>query len=766
MFDKIKNNDLVITNNKKAILDYLDRENKLLNLKIMTKQEFMNHYFGYTNEKAIYYLVEKYHYKFDVAKMYLENFLFDENLFKEFDEQNLILRTPLLKESISRIVVIDVFIDKFLMREIEKYDYLIFPMEKRTFIPQVREFVLLDEEVEFIACSIRDLLKKVAVDKIFIVLESNEYLNTIKRIFKLYGIPISTNESKNIYGTFSVRTFLKVLKETRDIPIALDSIKADAIYNAIVEVCNKYQFRSLDDTIIYLIEEELKQKQIRYKQVKDAVSVISINQITEADGYYFVLSFNEGILPKTYKDEDYLCDSEKQKIGLFTSYEKNKNSKENVINKITGFKNMVLTYKLKFQAVDYYPSSLIEELGFDVIKESDFVYTYSNAYNKLKLSRMLDEFIKYNKTHKDLGLLLYNYPKLSYLTYDNQYKNIDITTFRKYIGNQQTLSYSSLDNFYHCKFRFYLTHILKLDKYEETFMTFIGTLFHDVLSVAFLDNFDFEKVFASLVSEKEFTPKEEFFISRLKLKLKEVILIIKEQDKNSALDSGLYENKITVNKKDEIDVQFVGIIDKIKYKEFDGKKIVSVIDYKTGTPHIELNHLYYGLSMQLPIYLYLLKYLFTEDIEIAGFYLQKIIQEKLSFQKGRDYDREMTRLYRLEGFSNDDESILEKFDASYQDSQMIKGMKVSSKGFYPYTKVLSKEQMDKMIAFVDNKIEEAIQDIQNANFTINPKVIDNKNIGCEFCKFRDICYVNPKDLVSLKSVCYEEFLGTREKQES
>ncbi len=766
MLDQLRNNDLVITNNKDAILDYLDKKNQLLNIKIMTQQEFINHYFGYTDTSALYYLVDKYHYKYDVAKMYLDNFLFDEKLFKELEENHLIFRTPLFKMRISRIVIIDIEIEPFLKKEIEKYDYLYLKRDKQKFVPQVTFFSTLEDEVEYVANRVRELLKMMPTSKIAIVLESGEYFNTLKRVFKLYGIPINTYEPKGIYGTYSVHKFLHTLKDTKDFSMALNCIRKDAIYDAILKVCNQYQFTGIDDTILYLVEEELKQKNIPYQEKKEAVRVINMNKMVDEEDYYFILSFNEGIFPKIYKDEDYLNDFQKQKIGLFTSFEKNKNEKEKVIRKIMSFKNVVITYKLSFQGQKYYPSSLLAELGLEGIEGSNHEYSFSDSYNQLKLASMLDQFIKYNKVHEDLGLLMYNYQEIPYLTYDNQFQNIEIPTFRSYIHERLTLSYSSLDTFYHCSFRFFLANILNLDKHEETFMKVIGTMFHSILSVAFQEDFDFESAFSKFVSTNKFSPKEDFFVSKLKIKLWEAIEIIKEQNQNSELVHGLYEKKVIIHKKKDIDVNFVGIIDKIKYNEFNGKKVVSVIDYKTGVPYIELNHLYYGLSMQLPIYLYLLHSLFLEDVEIAGFYLQKVVHENLSFQKGHDYVKEMKKLYRLEGFSTDNEEILKLNDSHYVDSKMIKGMRVSSKGFYPYTKVLSAEQMKKLVKLVDTKVEEAIVDIQNARFRINPKMIDNEIIGCAFCKFKDICYCSTKDFVLLKKMNYEEFLGRREINES
>ena len=64
----------------------------------------------------------------------------------------------------------------------------------------------------------------------------------------------------------------------------------------------------------------------------------------------------------------------------------------------------------------------------------------------------------------------------------------------KYLNNELTLSYSSIDNYYKCAFKYYLNNILKIDEFEETFYTIIGSLFHYVLSKMNNDNFDLDKL--------------------------------------------------------------------------------------------------------------------------------------------------------------------------------------------------------------------------------------------------------------------------------
>ena len=105
------------------------------------------------------------------------------------------------------------------------------------------------------------------------------------------------------------------------------------------------------------------------------------------------------------------------------------------------------------------------------------------------------------------------------------------------------------------------------------------------------------------------------------------------------------------------------------------------------------------------------------------------------------------------------EDWLKKFDHTYQDSVMIKGMKMTSKGFGPYAKILSESQMQALTHLAERKIKEAAEHILQADFTINPKQLQDKNMSCQFCPYADICYHDYQDIVYLKSQRYQDFLG-------
>jgi ATP-dependent helicase/nuclease subunit B len=190
----------------------------------------------------------------------------------------------------------------------------------------------------------------------------------------------------------------------------------------------------------------------------------------------------------------------------------------------------------------------------------------------------------------------------------------------------------------------------------------------------------------------------------------------------------------------------MGVIDKVQYKEEDGVTYLAVIDYKTGSTNIRLDNKEYGIGLQLPIYLYLSSKMKIKNVKIVGFYLQKLLSNNIS-QKNKDYQTERENALKLEGYSINNESILSKFDTTYNDSKLIKSMKTTNSGFYSYSKVLTEEEIDSLIEETEHLINKRIENILESDFTIDPKIIDGKNVSCEFCEYKDICYRREKDLI-------------------
>ena len=128
----------------------------------------------------------------------------------------------------------------------------------------------------------------------------------------------------------------------------------------------------------------------------------------------------------------------------------------------------------------------------------------------------------------------------------------------------------------------------------------------------------------------------------------------------------------------------------------------------------------------------------------------ELMQLKLC-QRLTDKEKRLDSL-KLQGYTNSDLDIIDKVDSSFNDSKVIKSLRTSSKGFYAYSKIINDEEIDILNKVVETKIKEASMDILDSKFDINPKEMNNEVIGCKFCKYKDICFVKPKDTITLKEV--------------
>ena len=482
------------------------------------------------------------------------------------------------------------------------------------------------------------------------------------------------------------------------------------------------------------------------EKLKNAVEVIEFKkELVSDEDYVFLIGYNEGVIPVNYKDEDYLSDEEKSKLGLSISFELNENAMNEVKDSIKNIKHLIVTYPSHNLSSEIYISSSYEKDLFEE-KELNISYNESNAYNKLKLVSEKDENSKFGTVTDDLLKLSTHYKDMKYSSFDNKYKLINKSKIKNFFNNGLTLSYTSMNDYYMCSFRYYLDYILKVNKYEDTFEAIVGTIFHKILSMCFENDIDIIRTYESEIekSDYEFSESEKFFLSILKDELVLVIETIKNQLSYTQLTESMYEKEIVIDVDKDLHIKFKGFVDKILYNKFNGKTVVAIIDYKTGNPNLNINNSIYGLEMQLPVYIYLIKNE-IKDVKIGGFYLQKILNNITDKEKRLDS-------LKLQGYTNSDLDIIDKVDSSFNDSKVIKSLRTSSKGFYAYSKIINDEEIDILNKVVETKIKEASMDILDSKFDINPKEMNNEVIGCKFCKYKDICFMKPKDTVTLKEV--------------
>ena len=163
-----------------------------------------------------------------------------------------------------------------------------------------------------------------------------------------------------------------------------------------------------------------------------------------------------------------------------------------------------------------------------------------------------------------------------------------------------------------------------------------------------------------------------------------------------------------------------------------------------------------GFNLQLPVYLYLAKNSKLKNIEVLGFYLQPLLSKNIKKDKNKSYLDQRINSLKLVGFTNDKD--IELMDKTYQDSNIISGLKTNKDGSIAANKSLSKDKIDKIIKYTETKINETTDNIINNKFDINPKIIKKENKSCELCRYKDICFKTDNDIVKLEESKNLDFL--------
>ncbi len=783
-----KDNSIIITTSiyKKELLK---NNTELKNIKIYTLSEFNKLYYYDYNNETILYVMNNYHVIYEIAKIYLNNLTYIEDkkyqsdklnflsdLKKDLINNNKLIINKLFKESLKNknIYFYNLPLTKELEILKEELNIEVVNSDNNNYTHPIYELNTIEDEVVYVANSICDLITNgIDIKHIFITNLNDEYYNLVKRIFTMYNIPFTLNDNSYIFGTYLVNKFLELYSDDMNSTLEqlkeyVDNEETETIYNQILSIVNNYAFTDNYNEVLPMIKYDLKNTPIRRKNIINSVHEESLDSIFTDEDYVFLLSFNQGIIPHIYKDEQYLTDKELSELNISLTVDKNTLEREKDLKILSNIKNLIITYKKKNGDNEYQISNINEVLGIDPTKVEEKDYSYSNNYNKITLAKLKDEYNKYGTTSDTLYTLSATYKDLPYNAFDNKYKTISVEDLKKKMDNFLSISYTSIDNYYKCPFSYYLSNILDLNIYEDSFDARLGTLFHAVLEKYRDFKGTYDELWVQEINsfKTPFNAKEQVFLDNLKSELALVIEALKEQEEDTELHDELHEEEIkTYFDNGDFKVRFKGFVDKIKYKKEDTRTVIAIIDYKTGKVKLDLTTIPDGIGMQLPIYLYLAsKSKELQNTVVAGFYLQHILPNGLTkYSEDEEYEDQVKENFLLQGYSNSDVEILSMLDKNYDNSRMISGIKINKDGsFRKGINILSSEQIDRLRELAENKIKESAKLITNAEFNIAPKVKGNENLGCQYCKYRDICFRTPDDYVELEKRTKEQVIGGEE----
>ena len=350
---------------------------------------------------------------------------------------------------------------------------------------------------------------------------------------------------------------------------------------------------------------------------------------------------------------------------------------------------------------------------------------------------------------------------------------------RALYGRQLENSVSRLETYAACACRHFLQYGLSLREREEFGfeVSDMGNVYHAVLEnfAGKLAEFgrtwwDFEENFAAKVVREAIegyaatygetvlysSARNEYAITRMSRILTRTVLTLQQHLKQGSFQPDDYElsfrfaedlDSIHVDLSEEEKMHLQGRIDRIDVSEDAEHVYVKVIDYKSGNKKFDLAALYYGLQLQLVVYMNAAmelesrKHPDKEIVPAALLYYHiddPTIETPVELTDEQINEQILAKL-RMNGVVNSDPEVVERLDHYLQDkSAVIPVEKKKDGSFSARSGILSREEMQLVSAYVDAKIRDIGREILDGKIAANPYEKGNEE-ACTYCAYKKVC---------------------------
>ncbi|VEU80600.1 PD-(D/E)XK nuclease family protein [Haploplasma axanthum] len=501
IFDSInkENQYLIIPNSlnmrivkKKSELEITNKS--LYKFKILTESEAIDLFSFKVNNELLLYQLQENHLPISITKDKIKfskyNFKnLNIDLSKFFDEsKGFFITNELFKKHISdyqfSLLVSDIYLKPFFDFYNIKYQTIELKPEKN---PVFHKFSSKKDELFYLFESISKKLKNgFNINKIFLANIDNTYYVDILKIARFYNIPINLSISYTLNDlsyireimSFEFNEIIKILSDNgyrneyfHDIR-KIDEQRFDDAINKLINVFNKYPLNKYENKyLIKLINEDLKTTKIKTSKLKNALNIISLDEIIglNDDELVYILNARYEAFPKIAKDNDYLADNDKELIGYPTSTEINI-SNNDYLEKIIKIKEIeYVSYHEKDKYNQFTPSDIVTKY-FDV----------NQKYSKITIDDLENAFAKeYYKSSfesRESDVLLTSFTGEFKLT--EQEKN----HLSQYIKLKKiVLTPTAITTYFKIPFIYYIEKILGLDTFTERVDILLGNYFHALI---------------------------------------------------------------------------------------------------------------------------------------------------------------------------------------------------------------------------------------------------------------------------------------------
>lgn len=415
--------------------------------------------------------------------------------------------------------------------------------------------------------------------------------------------------------------------------------------------------------------------------------------------------------------------------------------------------------ELSIKAVDR-PIPVLHRLGKGLLEDNDIwkeAYEWLNNNDEYKMRARLIKYAAEN---------------------GNDESNLSKGNIDRLYGKKMYSSVSRLETFASCPFYYYARYSLganerKVFKIETPD---IGSLFHSALEEIDKEMKEHKLTWKTIDEEQLYKMAEDavdkiapntsnrillstaaykYMLRRIKRVTKRAVSVLKEhmhhgkfETLGSEIGFGMGElPPISIKMPGGKELLLRGKIDRVDVYRKDGVGYVKIIDYKSGKKEFSLSDIYYGLQLQLLLYMdAFLKTggaLMEEIPKVGGVFYFRIMDPviKVSDLKGSEPADYLYKQFCMTGLACDEADVLEALDEVFENEETKKSDIVNvdlKKTGTAGGNAVSMEKYQKIMTFVNNKAAELGQEIADGKVNISP-ILNGGKMPCDYCEYRSVC---------------------------
>jgi ATP-dependent helicase/nuclease subunit B len=199
-------------------------------------------------------------------------------------------------------------------------------------------------------------------------------------------------------------------------------------------------------------------------------------------------------------------------------------------------------------------------------------------------------------------------------------------------------------------------------------------------------------------------------------------------------------------------IKVKGKIDRLDIKKAEDKVLVKVMDYKSGKKEFSLMCFYYGVQLQMVVYMngavekIAKEFPGKEMVPAAMLYyrIKDPIVDEVSSGEDSVIEQKINKELMLKGLVDDSDEVIISLDKSLAEGNEDKKSKAKSDVFANSSDTKSRADMTVISRFADKKAVQLTERMVSGDISIDPKEIRKSASttefdSCEYCEYAGVC---------------------------